>query len=252
MGSKLNLEGLRFSRLVVLHDSKERTKSKQVKWTCICDCGNIVDVIASHLTSGHTRSCGCYQIERVVESSVLDLTGQRFGRLVAVTRTDVLGCTNTYKWICKCDCGQLKEIETSSLRSGNTRSCGCLRSEKFLKLITKHGLCYTKVYFSVKNKERRDRKKAIDFDWTFEMEQFLREFQPICVICGSNDRLATDHVYPISLGYSLKPGNAVRLCISCNSSKNYRFPQELGTYKCYKILLAAESFRNFYYGQSGI
>lgn len=57
----------------------------------------------------------------------IDLTGQKFGRLTAIKivpnkRKD------TY-WLCKCDCGNTKEVDTYRLRSGHTRSCGCLEQE---------------------------------------------------------------------------------------------------------------------------
>jgi hypothetical protein len=53
----------------------------------------------------------------------LDVTGQRFGRLVAVK---FLGQKKrrTY-WRCRCDCGVVKDVNFSSLREGTTTSCGC-------------------------------------------------------------------------------------------------------------------------------
>lgn len=60
-----------------------------------------------------------------------DITGRLFGRLTALHKT-----TGT-KWLCKCDCGNEKEVEKGGLTSGRTRSCGCLRqevtSQRFLK-----------------------------------------------------------------------------------------------------------------------
>ena len=53
-----------------------------------------------------------------------DLTGKRFGRLTVVQRVENTphGCA---RWLCKCDCGNVKVIRTSNL-NGNTKSCGCL------------------------------------------------------------------------------------------------------------------------------
>jgi len=53
----------------------------------------------------------------------IDLTGKRFGRLVVVERAD------DHRWSCRCDCGNEKTLPGDSLRSGQTRSCGCLRRE---------------------------------------------------------------------------------------------------------------------------
>lgn len=63
-----------------------------------------------------------------------DLTGQRFGRLVA---TKFLG---KGKWQCQCDCGNMTEVFRSNLLTGNTTSCGCFNKECSSKRATKHGL----------------------------------------------------------------------------------------------------------------
>lgn len=77
----------------------------------------------------------------------IDLTGERFGRLVVLefSHKD----NNTYYWKCKCDCGNIKLIDRHCLRSGNTKSCGCLISErmKTAKYFKTHGMSKTKIYF---------------------------------------------------------------------------------------------------------
>ena len=54
----------------------------------------------------------------------LDLTGQRFGKLVAISKAPSRS-GKTY-WLCQCDCGNQKEIQTNHLTTGATQSCGCL------------------------------------------------------------------------------------------------------------------------------
>lgn len=58
-----------------------------------------------------------------------ELTGTRFGRLVALGRI-ALTPTKGFVWLCDCDCGNQAEVVTNSLTSGNTRSCGCLGREQ--------------------------------------------------------------------------------------------------------------------------
>lgn len=60
--------------------------------------------------------------------NVKDLTGQRFGRLVAVG----VHPTETRKnyWVCQCDCGNMKIVRSDSLQCGAIRSCGCLKKEQ--------------------------------------------------------------------------------------------------------------------------
>ena len=58
----------------------------------------------------------------------LDLTGQRFGKLIAINKLNkrASGCI---VWLCQCDCGNFTEVKSSYLKSGHTTSCGCNRVE---------------------------------------------------------------------------------------------------------------------------
>lgn len=55
----------------------------------------------------------------------LDLTGKKFGRLTALYRLPSKN-GKTY-WLCQCDCGNQKEVQTTHLTRNNIQSCGCLR-----------------------------------------------------------------------------------------------------------------------------
>jgi hypothetical protein len=66
MGFVVDLIGKKFGRLLVLEQVKERTKGRQVKWECKCDCGKICFPLGNHLKSGHTKSCGCFAIEKTI------------------------------------------------------------------------------------------------------------------------------------------------------------------------------------------
>ena len=63
-------------------------------------------------------------------SKLVDLTGQRFGRLTVVekegSREYRPGRYRIY-WRCKCDCGNECSAHTTDLRAGKVKSCGCLR-----------------------------------------------------------------------------------------------------------------------------
>jgi hypothetical protein len=60
---------------------------------------------------------------------VSDLKGQRFGRLVVQGRAGSTSHGNA-TWQCLCDCGTPSEVAGQKLKSGHTRSCGCLVKEK--------------------------------------------------------------------------------------------------------------------------
>lgn len=57
-----------------------------------------------------------------------DLTGERFGKLLVLRRAD--SRNGRTRWLCRCDCGNEKEVAAQALKSGKTKSCGCLRALK--------------------------------------------------------------------------------------------------------------------------
>lgn len=59
---------------------------------------------------------------------IIDLTGQRFGRLTVLRVADKRG--KNHRWECQCDCGNVVTPFSGALKAGNSQSCGCLRAEK--------------------------------------------------------------------------------------------------------------------------
>lgn len=73
-------------------------------------------------------------------SEFRDESGNKFGRLTVVKRlenrvaTQGNGKGKQYvRYQCECDCGNIHEADVNALRSGGTRSCGCLSMEAKLK-----------------------------------------------------------------------------------------------------------------------
>lgn len=73
-------------------------------------------------------------------AKLIDLTGQRFGRLVVIK---YLGKST---WQCKCDCGNEVAVHGGNLKSHSTQSCGCLQKERTSSSNKKHGLRDHPVY----------------------------------------------------------------------------------------------------------
>jgi len=86
---------------------------------------------------------------------MLDLTKQKFGRL-AVIKLVGKDRWGSSKWLCMCDCGKTKIVYSSNLKSGATKSCGCLHKERLAARVTKHG--HAKI--GRKSKPTRKRKKS--------------------------------------------------------------------------------------------
>lgn len=84
-----------------------------------------------------------------------DLTGYRFGRLLVLERAPN---TKVVKWNCQCNCGNKITVTTCNLKSGSTKSCGCLRRDvarQNAKEHTTHGFTRTRLYYIWEDMKRR-------------------------------------------------------------------------------------------------
>lgn len=120
----MDLTGKLFGRLVPI----ERREGSA--WLCQCDCGNTKTIKTNALTSGKTRSCGCLRKDLNRKSE--EFIGKRFGQLLVLSeakRPKNIKGTAAF-WLCRCDCGNEKVIRGKNLKTGDTRSCGCLRFDR--------------------------------------------------------------------------------------------------------------------------
>lgn len=70
--------------------------------------------------------------------SRFDLTGQKFGRLTVIRKVDRRSGSYLV-WECACECGAAVEVASGYLRSGSTKSCGCLKRDITQARATTHG-----------------------------------------------------------------------------------------------------------------
>lgn len=78
-----------------------------------------------------------------------DITNQRFSRLVAIKPLLERNVRNQIQWLCKCDCGKFTTTDVNHLRSGTTKSCGCLSRDLIAKRNKEnatHGMSKTLIY----------------------------------------------------------------------------------------------------------
>ncbi len=114
-----DLTGQRFGKWTVIErDWSESTSSKRgARWICRCDCGTVKSVLGYSLKSGRTMSCGC----KNGESQIIDLTGNRYGKLVVIGRDEQeYDDHKGARWICQCDCGRTVSVLSGRLRKGYT------------------------------------------------------------------------------------------------------------------------------------
>lgn len=96
-----------------------------------------------------------------------NLCGKTFGRLTVIKRCENYvspSGTTRSNWICKCQCGKEVKVTTDKLKSGNTKSCGCLKNEITAQRNHKHGKRQSRlyaIYYAMLN--RCNNKKAINY-----------------------------------------------------------------------------------------
>lgn len=74
--------------------------------------------------------------------------GQRFGRWTVLRwdETKPRGGGLAHYWVCRCECGTVRSVRASQLRTGRSASCGCAGQEKNVQRLTKHGMYGTPTY----------------------------------------------------------------------------------------------------------
>lgn len=132
----------------------------------------------------------------------LQLTGQRFGRLVVIERVQ----NNIHQktmWRCQCDCGNEVCVIGSRLKNGLTLSCGCLQKETAKQTLFIHGETSTRLHSIWKDMKRRcynpRRKEWADYggrgiDVCAEWKESYMKFRDWALANGYNDNLSLDRV----------------------------------------------------------
>ena len=145
-----------------------------------------------------------------------NILGQRFGKLIVIGPVESAGRT---AWLCQCDCGKIKEIKTGYLKSGRTRSCGCIRTgnagrskerPEYSCWLSMRSRCNSKNNSAYKNYGGRG---IIVCDEWKHFENFLRDVGPRPSPSYSIDRINVNGNY--------EPGN-VRWIIAKEQNKNKR------------------------------
>lgn len=136
----------------------------------------------------------------------IDLTGQKFGRLLVIGEGKGKLRNNGQKritWECKCDCGNSIDVPGYCLKSGNTKSCGCLDREKASNRLKTHGKSGTKLYYiweAMKQRCYNPNNKRYS-DWggrgitiCDEWKNNFRKFEKWAIESGYKEGLTIDRI----------------------------------------------------------
>jgi hypothetical protein len=183
----------------------------------------------------------------IKHSNTIDLTGQRFGKLVVKRQLEKRGNRGQIRWECVCDCGNKHITSGESIRSGKSKSCGCLRKEAPPNKLKDRKLAVWKQLYN-STILKRNRKWGIDGD--LSLDDFIFFSKEPCYYCGlENSNTARDirdgreisktvlKFNGIDRSDSSKgywSNNVVTCCKYCNTAKNtmsekdfYKFIQRI-------------------------
>lgn len=160
----------------------------------------------------------------------IDLTGQKFGRLTVIK---YYGSTKRRRnmWLCKCECGNEKVVEGSHLKSGHTKSCGCIQMENIKKINYKTGMSNTRLYYAYRNMLNRCyRKKSTMYkyyglrgikvcnEWKDKKDGF-KVFSEWALNNGYAENLSLDRI-DCNKGYCPENCRWVDLYVQANNKRN--------------------------------
>jgi hypothetical protein len=167
--------------------------------------------------------------ERIHMSSFIDLSGQTFGYLTALER-DLNATGGKTVFVCHCRCGRTLSVQSSSLRSGNTNSCGCYQKEKTAEANTTHGQEGTSLYSVWSGIKQRTgnplnsnyerygaRGVRVHPEWSDSFESFQQH-----ILENLGDRPSTEHSLDrINNEGNYEPGN-IKWSTEHDQSRNRR------------------------------
>jgi len=139
-----------------------------------------------------------------------DLTGNTYGRLTATSY-------EASKWVCKCECGNEIKARPSSLKSGNTKSCGCLQKEKASSALTNYFIEYRESKGLAENLSTEDQIQRQHFIKL--RPSIMKRDDYTCPLCSTRGcKLQVHHIetWKSTPDKRLDRRNLVTLCVPCH------------------------------------
>lgn len=221
--------GERFGSLVVVRKTDKKVRRNTIYEFYCENCNSYREMSRESITKG-AKTCGC--------SKYVDLTGQVFGRLTVIRRTEEKHQRN-FKWECKCECGNIVKVAGGALTSGATKSCGCLRIDVFTGENNPN-------WNPDLTDEEREKRRCIDGDnhkkWSAEV---LRKDNYTCQCCHKrHGDLNAHHLdgYHWCKERRYDVTNGVTLCYNCHREFHKRYGYKNNTEDQFKEYI--ESLNN--------
>lgn len=163
---------------------------------------------------------------------LIDITGRKYNMLTVIKR--VKNKTKNSRWLCRCDCGNLVEVDASHLKNNGIKSCGCLKKKAIWTV--SHGLSKTRIYeiwHGIKN--RCYCKKNINYKNYGERgikvcKNWKNDFKSFYIWAINNGYKDTLSIDRIDVNKNYEPNNCrwVSTKEQANNKRNNRFIEYKG------------------------
>ena len=169
-----------------------------------------------------------------------NIIGNKYGRLTVIKMLDEKGNRGQLKYLCKCDCGKSHIVTGESLRSGKSKSCGCLKKDFIEKNKFKRNMDRENAMLKIQYSHIKRRNASKGFVDIISFNDFCKLSMMKCYYCDAEysrvieDRYCemkekgkiSDTILKIngldrvdsSKGYTID--NVVPCCTTCNTAKN--------------------------------
>lgn len=169
-GRIVDITGERYGRLTVIKYAGIGLK-RDATWLCRCDCGKEKVFTSLHLRNGYSTSCGCIGHP----NRRIDLSGKKSGKLTILKRDESrMGEPGGARWICLCECGEIRSYPAHPLKIGAIKSCGCIQRR------TDQEVYYTKYKGNAEAKHR---------EFSLTIDEFWNIVTQDCYLCGAHPTL---------------------------------------------------------------
>lgn len=176
-------------------------------------------------------------------SKFIDLSGKRFGHLTVISR---YGSTpnKMATWLCQCDCGNTKIVQTCHLNAGVTISCGCYQKKRASVANSTHHASKTRLYNEWQHMKKRCYCKSYSSYHLYggrgitvcsEWKNSFESFQKWAVANGYSDQLTLDRI-DTNKGYSPKNCRWTTMLVQSNNRNMVKIVQYHGDSGSYEVM----------------
>jgi len=231
---KYDLMDQTFGQLRVIGIAPPRADKKGMRWLCECSCGKITHQTSNALVKGGCYSCGCSKThrrhkDRKPSSRRYNLIGQKFGSLLVIS---IAESTKNGDWLCQCECGKSCTMNSTQLRKGRAKSCGCKKAASCRSANSKPpGYSGATARYS----SYRSGAKRRNLIFPLTRERFIELVQRDCFYCGRppqrsltcstkgipipHSKFCSNGIDRVDSSIGYVEDNIVTACADCNVAK---------------------------------